>query len=61
MAWYYRLLFAAAAAWAVWGFVRKEVYYPFADPKVETRMPAWLARTVTALLAAFFIWLALLK
>ena len=61
MAWYYRLLFVAAAAWAAWGFARKEVYYPFSSASPETRMPMWLARTVTGLLAAFFIWLAFLK
>ena len=61
MAWYYRLLFVAAAAWAAWGFVRKEMYYPFSNAKLETRMPTWLARTVTGLLAALFIWLAFLK
>jgi hypothetical protein len=61
MAWYYRLFFVAAAAWAAWGFVRKEVYYPFSGAERETRMPTWLARTVTGLLVAFFIWLAFLK
>ncbi len=59
MAWYYRLLFVAAAAWSALAFLRKEVYYPFSSTTPEMRMPTWLARTVTGLLAIFFIWLAL--
>jgi hypothetical protein len=62
MAWYYRLLFAAAAAWCIYAvFLGKEFYYPFSRGRPEMRAPAWLGRAVNSLLAIFFIWLALLK
>jgi hypothetical protein len=61
MAWYYRVLFLSAAGLQIWwGFIRKEAYYPFTKARRETRIPIWLARTVTGL-AIFFLWLAFLK
>jgi hypothetical protein len=60
MTWLYKLLFVSAA-WCVWGFVRKEIYYRCAKPSPETKMPVWLARTVTGIMAAFFGWLAFLQ
>ncbi len=53
MAWYYRLLFVAAAAWSALAFLRNEVYYPFSDRTPEMRMPTWLARTVTVYWRSF--------
>jgi hypothetical protein len=61
MAWYYRVVFMAAAAIALWSFVRNELYYPFSKSEPEDRMPTWLARTVTGFLVILFVWLSFQK